>query len=72
MLKSQSDLPWICGDDFNETMWTSEKKGAELRDQNLMMAFRDTVDYCDLVDIDYMRVNYTWSGIRAAGMRVWC
>lgn len=58
LLKSQSNLPQVCGGDLNEIMWTMEKKGGELRDQNIMLAFQDVMDYCGLVDLDYVGNDY--------------
>lgn len=36
------------------------------------MNFRDSLDFCGLIDLDYHGVDYTWSGRRAGGQTIWC
>lgn len=42
-----------------------------MRDQQLMMNFRDCLDFCGLTDLDYKGADYTWAGHRTNDM-VWC
>lgn len=37
-----------------------------------MKNFRETLDSCGLVDLDYKGAAYTWSGQRAGGQTIWC
>lgn len=52
-------------------MWTTKKKGGEFRDQQLMLNFRECLDFCGLIDLDFTGADFTWACRRANGM-VWC
>lgn len=62
----------MCAGDFNEILYAGEKWGGEDRDQNKMEMFKDALDYCDLEDLGYQGPSFTWSGVRAGGVRVSC
>jgi ribonuclease HI len=53
--------PWICIGDFNEILTMSEKLGGKLRHNNLMEAFRQTLEACGLTDLGFIGPKFTWS-----------
>ena len=42
-LNSRTNIPWICGGDFNEIVHQEEKLGGAPRDHNQMQLFRDVI-----------------------------
>lgn len=52
LLKSQSDLPWLCGGDFNEILMDPEKRGGVERRSQMIQTFRDTLYECNFQDLD--------------------
>jgi hypothetical protein len=59
-LYGQSDLPWLCGCDYNEILDNSEYFGTHERAEWQMNGFREAVDSCDLQDLGYVGIPYTW------------
>jgi hypothetical protein len=51
-LKSQQPGPWICAGDFNEILDISEKTGERGRPAYLMTNFKNTLEYCNLHELD--------------------
>ncbi|XP_074266454.1 uncharacterized protein LOC141589727 [Silene latifolia] len=60
----QSNLPWMCVGDFNEILFANEMKGGS-RAQWQMNNFRDAVDVCGLVDIQFEGDAFTWDNGQA-------
>ncbi|XP_073353532.1 uncharacterized protein [Aegilops tauschii subsp. strangulata] len=60
MLRAQSDLPWLCGGDFNEVLDGAEYFGANERTEWQMAGFRETVDQCNFQDLGYNGIPFTW------------
>lgn len=57
------DLPsvsWIVIGDFNEILFSFEKQKGQLRSERQMRAFTDVLDECELVDLSFDGVWYTW------------
>ncbi|XP_057790784.1 uncharacterized protein LOC131007889 [Salvia miltiorrhiza] len=52
---------WLCGGDFNETLYHFEKKGGNLKADSRLCAFRDVVDSCGLQDLGFSGDPFTWS-----------
>ncbi|XP_057803553.1 uncharacterized protein LOC131018874 [Salvia miltiorrhiza] len=52
---------WICAGDFNETMFHFEKRRGNLKADERLMDFRETVDLCGLSDLSFMGDPFTWS-----------
>ncbi|MBA0876499.1 hypothetical protein Goshw_005146 [Gossypium schwendimanii] len=54
--------PMECHDaeNFNEIMYSFEKKGGQAREERRMEAFRGVLGECQLVDVGYTGVWYTW------------
>ncbi|KAL5575135.1 hypothetical protein UlMin_016834 [Ulmus minor] len=60
-LGDASPMPWLCGGDLNEILFSHEKQGGATRAQYLMNAFRDATNYCDLVDLGFRGPKFTWN-----------
>ena len=67
-LNQQFVLPWVYAGDFNEILRGHEKLGGVLRRESEMVAFRDMVDECGLVDLGYVGHKFTWRGKRQGGL----
>jgi endonuclease/exonuclease/phosphatase family metal-dependent hydrolase len=59
-LKGISNLPWLVLGDFNETMWGYEHFSSTPRPERKMEEFRDTLSMCELYDISFCGLPYTW------------
>ncbi|KAA3460897.1 reverse transcriptase [Gossypium australe] len=59
-LGQEGHYPWLVARDFNEILYSFEKNGGVLRDQERMEAFRETLEECQLMDIGYSGVWFTW------------
>ncbi|XP_074283980.1 uncharacterized protein LOC141608536 [Silene latifolia] len=60
----QSNLPWVCVGDFNEILSANEMKGGS-RAQWQMNNFRDAMDDCGLVDVQFEGYAFTWDNGQA-------
>lgn len=60
-LRYESQLPWICGGDFNLMMVSGEKKGGNSFNMSDAQMFRDVVEKCELRDMGFVGHEYTWS-----------
>ncbi|KAH1047722.1 hypothetical protein J1N35_038506 [Gossypium stocksii] len=52
--------PWLVSGDFNEIMYSFEKSGGILREESRMEAFREALEECQLEDLGYSGVWFTW------------
>ena len=59
-LATVNDLPWLIIDDFNEALWSFEHMSATPPSDAHMMAFRDTLEVCNLVDLGFSGVPFTY------------
>ena len=59
-LRREFDNPWLCAGDFNEVLCALEQFGGNDREEWMMEGFRDTVDYCQMTDLGYAGLPYTW------------
>jgi len=64
LLNSKPHLPWLCMGDFNEILFTEEKRGGRIRPHCQIQAFRDTLDVCGFVDLIFTGSEFTWNGNR--------
>ncbi|KAA3468559.1 reverse transcriptase [Gossypium australe] len=55
-LSREGNYPWLVVGDFNEIMYSFEKKGGLPRDNKRMEIFRDTLEDCNLMDIGFSGV----------------
>uniref|UniRef100_A0ACD5Y7A5 Uncharacterized protein n=1 Tax=Avena sativa TaxID=4498 RepID=A0ACD5Y7A5_AVESA len=69
-LKSQSVLPWCVFGDFNETMWSFEHFSIRARPEPQMLAFRDVLEICELIDLGFSGVPYTYDNRRSGRCNV--
>ena len=68
-LNSQLSLPWLVFGDFNEITHLKEKCGWAERNADQMMAFRNSLDACNLQDLGFSGSNYTWCNGRFGSQR---
>jgi exonuclease III len=59
-LRSLDSKPWCCVGDFNEVLFPSKHKGFHDRSENHMLAFKEVVERCGLIDIGYQGVDFMW------------
>ena len=59
-LKQSSDLPWCVIGDFNEAMWSFEHFSLTPRNEGQMLAFRDMLEVCELVDLGFSGLPFTY------------
>ena len=52
-------MPWLCASDFNEIAKTYEKMGGRLRPNVQIKNFRDVLDECGLMDLDFVGYKFT-------------
>ncbi|XP_052477317.1 uncharacterized protein LOC128032639 [Gossypium raimondii] len=52
--------PWLVSGDFNEIMYSFEKKGGLAREERRMEAFKKTLEECQLEDLGYTGAWFTW------------
>jgi hypothetical protein len=64
----EANLPWLMLGDFNEAMWQSEHLSCNKRSEKRMQDFRDTMRFCDLHDLGYSGVPWTYNN-KQEGMR---
>jgi len=53
-------MPWLAIGDFNEILYHHEKEGGRRRAQVHLQAFQDALMDCELADIGFSRVEFTW------------
>ncbi|KAL2927764.1 putative D-xylulose kinase A [Bienertia sinuspersici] len=63
-LGSQSDMPWMLFDDFNEVLYETKKRGGNPCDLNSVQRFREVADELGLRDMGIEGYDFTWSNIR--------
>lgn len=59
-LKVSSELTWLVMGDFNEILFSFEKKGSRLREERQMRDFREVLEECDLCDLGLSSSWFTW------------
>ena len=68
-LSTRSTIPWFCIGDFNEIMHRREKEGGNTHPKWQMKNFYKAVNRCNLRDIGYKGLDFTWC--RKLGTRGW-
>jgi hypothetical protein len=63
-LKLKSDLPWLLIGDFNEALWQEEHLSHINRPVNQMEAFREVLFDCNLSDLGFSGMPYTYDNRR--------
>jgi exonuclease III len=69
-LKLESDLPWVVIGDFNEALWQEEHLSCTPRPVSQMEAFREVLFDCNLTDLGFSSVPYTYDNKRAGRANV--
>jgi endonuclease/exonuclease/phosphatase family metal-dependent hydrolase len=69
-LKASSSLPWVVLGDFNEALWHYEHFSARQRPEPQMAAFRDCLQICELKDIGFSVLPYTYDNKRGGNHNV--
>jgi hypothetical protein len=59
-LKADSDLPWCCIGDFYEILRREERMGPNDREMAQINLLGEVVDACQLCDIGYMGLDWTF------------
>lgn len=65
--RSEPELPWLVGGDFNEILQDSEKQGGLMRPMAQMGLFREALFDCNLHEIAHPDVSFTWLNKREEG-----
>lgn len=63
-INSSNNLPWLCMGDFNEVLYYRGKVGRRETDRHRMVAFRNFIDSCSLMDMESKGCKFTWSNNR--------
>ncbi|KAL8512591.1 hypothetical protein ACS0TY_018908 [Phlomoides rotata] len=53
LIEPPRDNPWFCMGDFNEILWSSEKKGGNIRFNQNMDHYRSTMTELGMQDLGY-------------------
>jgi endonuclease/exonuclease/phosphatase family metal-dependent hydrolase len=69
-LRASSTLPWVLLGDFNEALWQYEHFSIRPRPEAQMAAFRDCVQLCNLHDLGFTGLPYTYDNKRAGSANV--
>jgi endonuclease/exonuclease/phosphatase family metal-dependent hydrolase len=69
-LKLNSDIPWLVVGDFNEAMWQEEYMSKTPRAAAQMKDFRDALADCDLHDLGFTGVPFTYDNKRSGNANV--
>ena len=63
-------LPWLAIGDFNELTSLSKKEGGGGRPRQQMDNFIEAINFCDLRDIGFVGLKFTWIYQRANGTQI--
>jgi exonuclease III len=69
-LRASSALPWFVVGDFNEALWQHEHLSICRRPKNQMSAFRDALIVCELKDLGFQGVPFTYDNRRSGRANV--
>ncbi|MBA0750811.1 hypothetical protein Gogos_002196 [Gossypium gossypioides] len=59
-LGRDSSLSWLVMGDFNEIMYSCEKRGGQMGDERKMLKFREVLEEYDLSDLGFSSQWFTW------------
>ncbi|KAF7135314.1 hypothetical protein RHSIM_Rhsim08G0091800 [Rhododendron simsii] len=68
--RQQSTGDWVLWEDFNDILWTDEKKGGRKREIWSLRVFRDFVNSLGVVDLGFHGYPFTWSNRRGGDGQV--
>lgn len=69
-LKHVNDRPWPIIGHFNEALWDFEHLSSRPRPEPQMVAFRDTLEVCELVDLGFSGIPFTYDNLRAGASNI--
>jgi hypothetical protein len=69
-LRASSPLPWVVLGDFNEALWQYEHFSASLRPEPQMIAFHDCLQVCELKDLGFSGLPFTYDNKRSGARNV--
>ncbi len=69
-LNNINQQAWLCIEDFNEIMDQSEKVQGALRNNGQMEDFKRVINACNLGDLGYVGLKFTWSNKWESGIFV--
>uniref|UniRef100_A0A803PR89 Reverse transcriptase zinc-binding domain-containing protein n=1 Tax=Cannabis sativa TaxID=3483 RepID=A0A803PR89_CANSA len=71
-IKDEVSPPWLCVEDFNEIVSSSEKVGGREQLPRAMENFREVINDCRLIDFCSNKTKLTWcNGHEANGVMEW-
>ncbi|KAA3486285.1 reverse transcriptase [Gossypium australe] len=50
---------WLVSGDFNEILYSHEKSGGQMREERKMLAFREALEDCNLMDLGFQGTWFT-------------
>lgn len=65
-----TNLPWFCGGDFNEILWSFEKHGGAVHPSNIPRYLHNFMEKANLFDMWYQGSRFTWRAHRQNGLFV--
>ncbi|KAI5313629.1 hypothetical protein L3X38_042805 [Prunus dulcis] len=65
-----TDLPWLCGGDFNEILWSFEKNGGSEQPSNRPRYLYNFMEKAGLINLGYQGSSFTWRAHRQNGIFV--
>lgn len=68
-LASLSTLPWCIHGDFNDLLYTADKRGNMPHPQNLLNGFRSAIEDCCLPELNLCGGKFTWD--KSRGSSTW-
>ncbi|XP_060968796.1 uncharacterized protein LOC133036274 [Cannabis sativa] len=63
-------LPWLVMGDFNEIISHSDKFGGPLKNEKQIDDFRNTIDFCGLLETQFEGERFTWHNNNVNGINV--
>lgn len=60
ILRNSVHIPWLVCGDFNEICFDHEKWGGNMHPLHQMRAYKETMDFCQLLDLGYVGHKFTW------------
>jgi len=69
-IRLRSDRPWVIMGDFNEVMWQFEHFSETRRNERRMEAFRDVLAECDMHDLGFTGLPWTYDNMQTGRRNV--
>ena len=58
------NMPWVLDGDFNEPLQAEVKFGGRVVSVNRSLLFKECLDKCSMIDIGFLRPQFTWTNRR--------